>query len=158
MKKLSIALALILVLPSSAPAKEAGPMAEDPVIEKRLMVLSEDLRCLVCQNESLAGSHADLANDLRQEIREMMKAGKSDKEVVDFLVQRYGDFVLYKPPVKSTTMLLWIGPFVLLAGGVAGLVFYLKRRRRRLDEHVLSEEEKKRVAALLNDGAGEDRA
>lgn len=158
MKKLLIALALVLVLPSSVLAKEAEPLAEDPVIEQRLMALSEDLRCLVCQNESLAGSHADLANDLRREIREMMRAGKSDTEIVDFLVQRYGDFVLYKPPVKSTTVMLWVGPFVLFAVGLAALALYLKRRRQRLDEHALSEEEKERVAELLNKEVGEDRA
>lgn len=158
MKKLFVALALAVVFQASVPAKEAQPLAEDPAIEKRLVALAQDLRCLVCQNESLAGSHAELANDLRQEIREMMRAGKSDQEIVDFLVQRYGDFVLYKPPVKSTTVLLWTGPFVLFATGVTALVLYLGRRRRRLDEHALSEEEKRRVAELLNDQTGEDKA
>ena len=129
-------------------AGEAQPVAEDPVLEQRMIALSEDLRCLVCQNESLAGSRADLAQDLRQEIREQMRAGKSDEQVVDYLTQRYGDFVLYKPPVKPLTWLLWFGPFALLIGAVGGLYAYIKRRGNRPVEP-LSEEEKKRVAALL---------
>lgn len=139
-----------LWLPFATFAGEAQPMAEDPVLEQRMILLSEDLRCLVCQNESLAGSRADLAQDLRQEIREQMRAGKSDKEVVDYLTQRYGDFVLYKPPVKPLTWLLWFGPFALLIGAVGGLYAYIKRRGNRPVEEPLSEEEKKRVAALLD--------
>ena len=138
-----------LWLPFSALAGEAQPVAEDPVLEQRMIKLSEDLRCLVCQNESLAGSHADLAQDLRQEIREQMRAGKSDGQVIDYLTQRYGDFVLYKPPVKPLTWLLWSGPFALLIGAVGGLYFYIKRRGNRPVDAPLSEEEKKRVAALL---------
>ncbi|MDD5328603.1 MAG: cytochrome c-type biogenesis protein CcmH [Sulfuricella sp.] len=134
-------------------AGEAKPLAQDPVLEQRMIKLSEDLRCLVCQNESLAGSHADLAEDLRREIREQMRAGKSDEEVVAYLTQRYGDFVLYKPPVKPLTWLLWFGPFALLAGAAGGFYVYFKRRGERLSDESLSEEEKKRVAALLgNDG------
>ncbi|MFN3398240.1 MAG: cytochrome c-type biogenesis protein CcmH [Sulfurimicrobium sp.] len=114
-----------------------------------MIALSEDLRCLVCQNESLAGSRADLAQDLRQEIREQMRAGKSDKEVIAYLTQRYGDFVLYKPPLKPLTWLLWFGPFVLLIGAAGGLYAYLKRRTSRLADDSLSEEEKKRVTDLL---------
>lgn len=136
-------------LPLSAMAGEAQPVAEDPVLEQRMIALSEDLRCLVCQNESLAGSRADLAQDLRQEIREQMRAGKSDKEVVAYLTQRYGDFVLYKPPFKPITWLLWVGPFVLLFGAAGGFYFYLKRRTGRLGDESLSEEEKQRVADLL---------
>ena len=142
-------LMLALWLPLAAMADEAKPVAADPVLEQRMIKLSEDLRCLVCQNESLAGSRADLAQDLRQEIREQMSAGKSDKEVVDYLTQRYGDFVLYKPPVKPLTWLLWFGPFVLLAGSVGGLYAYIKRRGNRPADEPLSEEEKKRVADLL---------
>ncbi len=138
-----------LWLPFAAMAGEAQPVAEDPVLEQRMIKLSEDLRCLVCQNESLAGSRADLAQDLRQEIREQMRAGKSDEQVVDYLTQRYGDFVLYKPPVKPLTWLLWFGPFALLIGSVGGLYAYIQRRGNRPVDESLSEEEKKRVADLL---------
>ncbi|MHB1293297.1 MAG: cytochrome c-type biogenesis protein [Sulfuricella sp.] len=138
-----------LWLPFAALAGEAQPVAEDPVTEQRMIKLSEDLRCLVCQNESLAGSHAELAQDLRQEIREQMRAGKSDEQVIDYLTQRYGDFVLYKPPVKPLTWLLWFGPFALLIGSVGGLYAYIKRRGNRPVDAPLPEEEKKRVAALL---------
>ena len=138
-----------LWLPFAALAGEAQPMAEDPVLEQRMIKLSEDLRCLVCQNESLAGSHAELAQDLRQEIRDQMRAGKSDGQVIDYLTQRYGDFVLYKPPVKPLTWLLWFGPFALLIGAAGGLYAYIKRRGNSLVDEPLSEKEKKRVAALL---------
>jgi cytochrome c-type biogenesis protein CcmH len=142
-------LALLLWLPLASIAGEAVPVAEDPVLEQRMITLSEDLRCLVCQNESLAGSHAELAQDLRQEIRDQLRAGKSDDQVIDYLTQRYGDFVLYKPPFKPLTWLLWLGPFVLLAGAAGGFYFYLKRRGERIAGESLSAEEKKRVEALL---------
>ena len=142
-----------MLLPSAfALAKEAQPVAEDPALEKRVMALSENLRCLVCQNESLAGSHADLAVDLRQQIREQMRAGKSDQEIIAFMTERYGDFVLFNPPVKMTTYLLWFGPFVLLAAGFIVQYVYLKRRRQRVADEPLSEKERKRVEALLGDG------
>src|SRR5438034_1751303 len=115
-------------------AKEAQPEAGDPELEKRVMKLSQELRCLVCQNETLADSRADLAEDLRSKIREQMKAGKSDKEIVAFLTDRYGDFVLYRPPVKPTTYLLWFGPFVLLIAGLALLFHYLKQRSELISE------------------------
>ena len=126
-KHLCLSLLLVLTL-ATLQAKEAVPMAEDPVLEARLVKISDDLRCLVCQNESLSGSHADLAKDLRREIRDMIKSGKSDTEILDFMVARYGDFVLYRPPVKPTTWLLWGGPFILLIGAVFGLLLYLRRR------------------------------
>jgi cytochrome c-type biogenesis protein CcmH len=132
-------------------AKEAAPLAQDEAVEKRMIAITEELRCLVCQNESLAGSHADLAEDLRREVRSLIKQGKSDKEIMDFLVDRYGDFVRYKPPVKPTTWLLWGGPFVLMAGGVAGLIFYLRRRGGRIGETHLSADERKQAEALLKD-------
>lgn len=152
-KKLTLLLVLMLVLPSSW-AREAAPMAEDPEIERRMIQLSEELRCLVCQNESLAGSRADFANDLRREIREQMKDNKSDKEIVDFLVARYGEFVLYRPPVKPTTMLLWFGPFIFLAAGAVFLIFYLKRRRRQIEEPALSENQRQQAEALLKESKG----
>jgi len=138
-----------------AGAREAAPLAEDPAVEKRLNKLAEEIRCLVCQNESLAGSRADLANDLRREIRGLIKSGKSDKEIIDYLVQRYGDFVLYRPPVKSTTYLLWGGPFLLLVGGGLALILYLRRRGTRVREAPLSEEQHARAARLLEEQGGE---
>jgi len=120
-----------LVAAGVAYAAEAQPLAQNPVVEKRLNAISENLRCLVCQNESLAGSRAELAEDLRREVRHLIEAGKSDKEIIDFLVSRYGDYVLYDPPFKSTTLFLWVGPFVLLAGGLIGLIVFLRRRSRR---------------------------
>lgn len=142
-------IALALWLPFAAMAGEAKPMAKDPALEQRMIALSENLRCLVCQNESLAGSHAELAEDLRQEIREQLNAGKTNEQVIAYLTERYGDFVLYNPPVKPMTWLLWFGPFALLIGAVAGLYAYIQRRGSRLVDEPLSEAEKKRVAALL---------
>ena len=141
---------LLMLMTASAFAKEAAPLAQDPVLEARLMRLSKELRCLVCQNETLADSQADLANDLRNEVREKMRQGMSDAEIKHYLTQRYGDFVLYRPPVKSITWLLWFGPFVLLLGAAASLVFFLKRRRRTLDETPLSVAEAARIQSLLN--------
>lgn len=111
-------------------ANEALPLAKDPVVEKRMVAISEELRCLVCQNESLAGSRADLALDLKREIRALIKAGKSDAEIMDFMVSRYGDFVRYRPPVNPVTWLLWFGPFVLLAGAVYALVRLIRSSQR----------------------------
>lgn len=130
-------------------AQEARPLAEDPELEKRVMNLSQELRCLVCQNETLADSRADLAVDLRREIREQMKAGKSDHEIIAFLTARYGDFVLYRPPVRPTTYLLWFGPFVLLAIGLWVLYRYLKQRRELISQEPLSTEERRRAEELL---------
>jgi cytochrome c-type biogenesis protein CcmH len=157
MRRASVLSALLLLwcwlLPSPVLAKEAEPLFDDPVLEKRVMELAEDLRCLVCQNETLAGSHSDLAVDLRQQIREQMKAGKTNQEIIAFMTERYGDFVLFRPPVKTTTYLLWFGPFILLAAGAVVQYLYLKKRRERaLRDQPLSEAEQKRVAALLGDG------
>ena len=129
-------------------------MAEDPEIERRMVALSEDLRCLVCQNETIAASRADFANDLRREIREQMQAKRSDKEIVEFLVARYGDFVLYRPPFKATTLFLWIGPFLFLLIGAVVLFVYLKRRRQQIEEPMLTEQQLKQAEALLKDGKG----
>lgn len=130
-------------------AQEARPIADDPVLEKRVMSLSEELRCLVCQNETLAASQADLAVDLRREIREQMKAGKSDKEIIAFLTARYGDFVLYRPRVTPTTYLLWFGPFVLMVIGLGVLYQYLKQRRELISQEPLSPAEHRRAEELL---------
>lgn len=134
----------------SAPsiAKEAQPN-EDPKIEQRMRLLTEQLRCLVCQNETLAESRADLAEDLRKQIREQIKAGKTDQEIIAFLTQRYGDFVLYNPPVKKTTYLLWFGPFVLLFAGTGLLYLYIKRRREMIKEQPLTADERQRAEEIL---------
>ena len=131
-------------------AGEAAPLAADEAVEKRLVAISEELRCLVCQNESIAGSQADLANDLRREIRKMIGEGKTDREILDFMVARYGDFVRYRPPVKPSTWALWGGPFILLAGGLGALVFFLRRRNRMAPPPILSEEQRRHAAALLD--------
>lgn len=134
-------------------AKDAQPN-EDPQIEQRMRTLTEQLRCLVCQNETLADSRADLAEDLRRQIREQMKAGKSDREIIAFLTDRYGDFVLYNPQVKPKTYLLWFGPFLLLIAGTAVLYRYLKRRRELISDKPLTADEHKRAEALLRNEIG----
>jgi len=145
-----------LLAAASLHAKEAVPAADDPVVEKRAVALEEQLRCLVCQNQTIAESRADLAMDLKKEIREQIKAGKSDEQIKQFLVDRYGDFVLYKPPFKPITALLWGGPFLLLVGGVIGLFVYQRRRRGRVVQASLSDDEQARAEALLQ--SNEDRA
>lgn len=146
-------LALLLLVLLSAPiaAKEAAPAAADPVLEKRVMALAEELRCLVCQNQTLADSNAPLAEDLRNQVREKMRQGKTDTEVVEFLVERYGDFVLYRPPLKATTILLWFGPLLLLAAGFAVLLRRI-RRRRPAEDVAITDEDRKRAAELLAGG------
>jgi cytochrome c-type biogenesis protein CcmH len=148
------ALLLALLLGGAVFAKDATPLAADEAVEQRLNVIAEELRCLVCQNESLAGSRADLAQDLRREVRKLIKDGKTDAEVKDFMVSRYGDFVLYRPPVKPTTWLLWGGPFLLLAIGIAALIAYLRRRGRAMSETPLSSEEQRSAAELLAEEEG----
>lgn len=148
MKRVWILVCVLISFAAPALAKEAKPV-EDPQIEQRMQALTQQLRCLVCQNETLADSRADLAEDLRREIREQMKAGKSDQEIIAFLTQRYGDFVLYKPPVQPTTYLLWFGPFALLVAGTALLYRYLKHRRAAIHDQPLTEAERKRAEELL---------
>lgn len=145
---LTLATVVVCLTSTISIAKEAQSN-EDPQIAARMKNLTEQLRCLVCQNETLADSHADLAEDLRKQIREQMKAGKSDQEIIAFLTQRYGDFVLYKPPVKSTTYLLWFGPFVLLIAGTTVLFRFLKRRREMIQERPLTADEHKRAEEIL---------
>ncbi len=149
--KRTLMLLLLMLFASLSLAKEAAPLAVDETVEKRMVTISEELRCLVCQNESLAGSHADLAQDLRREIRKLIGEGKTDQEILDFMVARYGDFVRYRPPVKPTTWLLWGGPFLLLAGGIGALIAFLRRRGREQVAPQLSAEEHRRAAALLKD-------
>jgi cytochrome c-type biogenesis protein CcmH len=121
--------------------------AQDTPLDRHVMELSQELRCLVCQNQTLAESNATLAVDLRNQIKEQVAAGKSDREVIDFLVERYGDFVLYRPPFKAKTLILWVGPFVFLIAGLFFLVRFL--RRRRVPEPELSPADRKRAAKLL---------
>jgi cytochrome c-type biogenesis protein CcmH len=145
---LCLAAVAVCLQATSSWAKEAEPLAQDPVMEARLNSLAEQLRCLVCQNESLAGSRSDLALDLRREIRTLMRQGQTDEQILAFMVGRYGDFVLYNPPVKSTTWLLWAGPFVLMLIGVGVLLLVLKRRRF-LPEPPQTPEQQARLQVLL---------
>lgn len=132
-----------------------GPVqaADDAVLEQRVQRLSEELRCLVCQNQSLADSHADLAIDLKNQVREKLKQGASEKEVITFMTERYGDFVLYRPPLKTTTLLLWFGPGLLLVAGLIGLFMRLRRRAVTAAEPALTVDERARAAALLDTGS-----
>ncbi|HEX8961707.1 MAG TPA: cytochrome c-type biogenesis protein [Rhodocyclaceae bacterium] len=125
------AIAAVMVALAAPPlvAKEAAPLADNPALEQRLNALTENLRCLVCQNQSIADSHAELAIDLKNQIREMMAQGRSDAQIVDFLVQRYGDYVLFRPPMKPATALLWAGPFLLLLAGTLMLLRGVARNR-----------------------------
>ena len=157
--KLVIYILLLLIAPAvPAVAKEAQPSASDPALEERVMKLSKELRCLVCQNETLADSRADLAVDLRDQIREQMRAGKSDKEIISYLTQRYGKFILYNPPVDPTTYLLWFGPFVLLLAGMALLFRYLRQRRDLIVEQPLSTGDRSRAEELLHVKRGKETA
>ena len=145
-----LCLLLLALFSLGVQAREAVPLADDEAVEQRLIGIADELRCLVCQNESLAGSRAELAQDLRREIRSLIRSGKTDPEILDFLVSRYGDFVRYRPPLKPSTWLLWLGPFLFLGVGLGALVAYLRRRRR--DEVPLTAEDKARAAALLAGG------
>jgi cytochrome c-type biogenesis protein CcmH len=150
MTRLLARLALLLPLLACAPAfgVEPGEMLHDPTLEARAREISKGLRCLVCQNESIDDSQADLAHDLRVLVRERLSAGDSDAQVVDYLVQRYGDFVLLRPPVVPRTWLLWFGPVAILALGGAG-AWLLTRRRVRPAPAPLSDEERRRLAQLM---------
>ena len=129
--------------------KEAAPMVADPEMEKVVNEISAELRCLVCQNQTIADSHAGLAVDLKNQVRDMVKQGQSQDDIVEYMVTRYGDFVLYRPPVKPTTMLLWAGPFLLLLVGLTVLVINLRKRTAQLKDGDLSSEENERLKALL---------
>lgn len=133
--RLRVLFVLLLILPLLAMG-EAKPLGDDPAVEARLKALSQELRCLVCQNQTLADSAAPLAEDLRQEIREKIAEGKSDKEITDYLVARYGNFVRYRPPVESQTLLLWVGPSLLLIAGFTGLWLTLRRRNSLLPDDI----------------------
>ncbi|MCE4552909.1 cytochrome c-type biogenesis protein [Roseateles cellulosilyticus] len=146
-----LAALLCLALTATVHADVARPLAEDPVVEARLLQIAQEVRCLVCQNESLAASQADLANDLRREIRAQIRQGKTDAQIMEFLVSRYGNFVRYRPPFNTTTLLLWLGPFVAMLAGVCALLVML-HRRHVVPPAALTDEERRRAAALLNGG------
>ena len=148
MKRLALLILFSLCFAGGALAKDAQSI-EDPRIEQRFKNLTQQLRCPVCQNETLADSNAELARQMRDQIREQMKAGKTDDEIKAYLTQRYGDFPLYKPPVKPMTYFLWFGPFLLLIVGSAVLFLFLKRRREMIPETPLTAEERKRAAEIL---------
>ncbi|MEI6302045.1 MAG: cytochrome c-type biogenesis protein [Betaproteobacteria bacterium] len=162
MRKSMFALLALMLLAAGGvtQASDAVPTAANPALEKRVMALSEELRCLVCQNQTIAESHAGLAVDLKNQIREQMAAGKSDQAILDYMVARYGDFVLYRPPVKATTVLLWFGPFALLAGAIGFLLYNIRRRRTMLlqKNNELTDSQRARAQQLINDGtAGGNR-
>ena len=159
MKYFGVTILITLAVAGTYRAQVVQPASgDDPVVEERLKHLSKELRCLVCQNETLADSQAGLAEDLRQEIREQIKAGKSDEEITKFLTQRYGQFILYRPQVTPTTYLLWFGPFVLLLIGLLVLFRYIRQRRDSINEVTLTDEERRRANELLADGSGKETA
>ena len=125
-----IALLLAACLSWPVLANEAAPAVADPALEARMLSITSELRCLVCQNQTIADSHAELADDLRRQVREMLVRGDTDQQIIDYMTARYGDFVLYRPPVKATTWLLWFGPGVLLLGGLTALALVLRQRSR----------------------------
>lgn len=151
-----LALALLVAASSGALAVRPDEMLADPVLEGRARTLSEQIRCLVCQNQSIDDSNADLAHDLRKLVRERLTAGDSDQQVLDYLVARYGPFVLLKPPHTRATLLLWYGPFALLGLGAVGIAIAAALRMRHAAEPVpLTAEEQSRLEALLSDSAAE---
>ena len=124
-------------------------MYADPALEVRVLAIAEELRCLVCQNETIAASNAELAVDLRNQIRIKLKQGQSQEQILDFMAQRYGDFVLYRPRLQASTVLLWAGPFVLLLGATVVLTLHIRRRRSEGSARELSDEELARAEAML---------
>jgi len=130
MRSLLIALLASLCLAFAAHANEAAPAAADPVLEARMTRITAELRCLVCQNQTIADSNADLAQDLRRQVREMLARGDDDAKIIQYMTDRYGDFVLYRPPMKATTMLLWFGPALMVVLGLAALAVVMRRRAR----------------------------
>ena len=150
-----LAMLMLLLLAGAAWAGEAAPAAEDPALEQQVTAIASELRCLVCQNQTLADSNAPLAVDLRNQIRDQLKQGKSVREIMAYMVERYGDFVLYRPPMKATTLLLWFGPLVLVVIGLA--VMFRKIARRRVEVAVLTEAENEAAARLLAGDITEQR-
>ncbi len=148
MKEMLILLVCLFAI-NLAYANEAAPLADDPVLEQRLIAISDEMRCLVCQNESLSGSRSELAQDLRRQIRELISQGQTDAQIRTYMVDRYGDFILYRPPVKSITLLLWMGPFALMMVGVTSLLIYLRKRSKQITTSALSDEDNKNIDTIL---------
>lgn len=148
----SCLIALLFVICFAIAAAYAQPVTDEAVVEQRLAKLSQELRCLQCRNQTLADSPAGLAEDLRREIRIQIRAGKSDQEILAFLTQRYGDFILYRPRVTATTYLLWFGPFALMLVGMLLLFLYIKRRRDSITERPMTAEDRRRAEELLDSG------
>jgi cytochrome c-type biogenesis protein CcmH len=130
LERSTLILVLLLLGIASAWARQAAPASSDAGLEARMMDIAGELRCLVCQNQTIADSHADLAIDLRQQIREMLARGMTDAQIRSYMTDRYGDFVLYKPPLKASTLLLWFGPAVLMVVALVSLYLTLRRRLR----------------------------
>jgi cytochrome c-type biogenesis protein CcmH len=148
---------LLLWVPLTVCAQTAQPTSEDPVANKRAVELAEKLRCLVCQNQSLADSNAELAVDLRRQIREQIAQGRDDAQIIDFMVERYGDFVLYRPPLKASTWLLWFGPPLVLLAGFVMLIRYVRDRRKRIERVPLTASEHAQAQLLLDSEAKGER-
>lgn len=142
---------LLLMLSAAANAAISAYEFDTPAQEARFNKLSQELRCLVCQNQNIADSNAGLALDLRRQIHEMILAGNTDVQIVDFMTQRYGDFVLYRPPLRAGTLLLWVGPFLLLLVGGVTLGYIVRRRVATTAEAPLSDEERRRLEALVRE-------
>ena len=138
----------LLMMSWSVYAAHPAPETVNPTLEKRVTQLTEELRCLVCQNQTIADSQAELAINLKNQVREKLAQGMSEKDVIDFMVERYGDFVLYRPPVKGTTWVLWFGPFLLL---LFGLIFLFVKLQRRAAIEIPPKAEQTHAAELLND-------
>ena len=152
----TICLALVLLTHStSSHAQSAKPVAEDPVLEKKVITLSNELRCLVCQNQTIADSNAELAVDLRNQVRKQLSEGKSDREILDYMVQRYGEFVLYRPPLSYKTILLWAGPFALLLIAMFILIQQIRLRHKRLASEEFDQTDLSRARKLLDSSSGD---
>jgi cytochrome c-type biogenesis protein CcmH len=141
LRRALLACALLMSALTAAQAGEATPAVEDPALEARVVEVASELRCLVCQNQTIADSHADLAVDLRNQVREMLRRGDSREQIVAYMTARYGDFVLYRPPLKESTALLWFGPGLLMVAGIAVLVVVLRRRAKLPDESFETDDE-----------------
>ena len=152
---ISFCLALGLLVPVILSAQEARPVAADPALEKKVITLSNELRCLVCQNQTIADSNAELAVDLRNQVRKQLSEGKSDREILDYMVQRYGEFVLYRPPLSYKTILLWAGPFALLLIAMFILVQQIRLRHKRLASEEFDQTDLSRARKLLDSSSGD---
>jgi cytochrome c-type biogenesis protein CcmH len=148
---------LLVLAANFSHAANSAPAADDPQLNERVMELAANLRCLVCQNQTIADSPAELAVDLKKQIREKMKQGMSDREIIDYMVARYGDFVLYRPPLKGSTILLWFGPLLFLAAGLAALFYRLARRRKDAGMELSATDHARAAALLKSEGDAESR-